>query len=99
VYAVDVMGQPSKSVPEQPIGSRADFIEWLTTTLDALEINRATLAGYSYGGWLTLNYAIGSPERVDRIVVLSPAGSFLSNVTQFTLRGMPIVFFPRSPSE
>jgi pimeloyl-ACP methyl ester carboxylesterase len=95
VYAVDVMGQPSKSVPEQPIRSRADYIEWLTTILDALKIDRTNLAGYSYGGWLTLNYAIGSPERVDRIVVLSPAGSFLRNVTQFTLRGMPMAFFPR----
>jgi pimeloyl-ACP methyl ester carboxylesterase len=95
VYAVDVMGQPGKSRPDQPIRSRADFVEWLTAILNALNIDRAYLVGMSYGGWLTLNYAIGAPERVRRIVVLSPAGSFLRNGIQFALRAMPIMFFPK----
>jgi pimeloyl-ACP methyl ester carboxylesterase len=94
VYAVDVMGQPSKSIPDQAIRSRADFVEWLTAVLDALKIDRAYLVGMSYGGWLTLNFAIGAPDRVEKIVVLSPAGSFLRNVIQFALRAMPIMFFP-----
>jgi pimeloyl-ACP methyl ester carboxylesterase len=95
VYAVDVMGQPSRSIPDQPIRSRADFGEWLTTLFDALKIERAHLVGMSYGGWLTLNYAIGAPERVDRIVLLSPGGGFLPLVKQFFLRTMPLMFLPR----
>lgn len=35
VYAVDVMGQPSKSVPAEPIRSATDYVTWLTLTLDA----------------------------------------------------------------
>jgi pimeloyl-ACP methyl ester carboxylesterase len=95
VYAVDVMGQPSRSIPGEPIRSRADFVEWLTALLDALKVERAHVAGMSYGGWLALNYAIGAPERVDRIVLLSPAGSFLPLVKQFFLRTMPLMFLPR----
>jgi pimeloyl-ACP methyl ester carboxylesterase len=95
VYAVDVMGQPSRSIPGEPIRSRADFVEWLTTLLDVLKVDRAHLAGMSYGGWLTLNYAIGAPQRVDQIVLLSPAGSFLPLVKQFFLRTMPLMFLPR----
>jgi pimeloyl-ACP methyl ester carboxylesterase len=95
VYALDVMGQPSRSIPGEPIRNRADFVEWLTTLLDALNVDRARLVGMSYGGWLTLNYAIGAPERVDRIVLLSPAGSFLPLVKQFFLRTMPLMFLPR----
>ncbi len=95
VYALDVMGQPSRSIPDQPIRSRADFVEWLTTILDALKVDRAHLVGMSYGGWLTLNYAIGAPERVNRIVLLSPAGSFLPLVKQFFVRSMPMMFLPR----
>src|SRR6185436_10989274 len=30
VYAVDVMGQPGKSSPTEPICNRADFGSWLT---------------------------------------------------------------------
>jgi pimeloyl-ACP methyl ester carboxylesterase len=95
VYALDVMGQPSRSIPGEPIRSRADFVEWLTALLDALKVDRAHVAGMSYGGWLTLNYAIGAPERVDRIVLLSPASSFQPLVKQFFLRTMPLMFLPR----
>jgi pimeloyl-ACP methyl ester carboxylesterase len=95
VYALDVMGQPSRSIPDRSIRSRADFVEWLTTVLDVLKVERAHLAGMSYGGWLTLNYAVGAPERVDRIVLLSPAGSFLPLVKQFFLRAMTMISLPR----
>jgi pimeloyl-ACP methyl ester carboxylesterase len=50
VYAVDVMGQPSKSVPGEPIRNAADYVAWLTTVLDALHLDRTHLAGMSYGG-------------------------------------------------
>src|SRR5689334_14744214 len=42
VYAIDVMGQPSKSVPEDPVRSAADFVVWLTETLDALRLDRVS---------------------------------------------------------
>lgn len=94
VYALDIMGQPNKSIPDQPIKNRADFVEWLTTVLNALEIERAHLAGVSYGGWLTLNYAMHAPERLNKIVLLSPAGSFQPLVAQFYLRGMLLLLPP-----
>jgi pimeloyl-ACP methyl ester carboxylesterase len=93
VYAVDVMGQPSKSIPGEPIRDRADFAAWLTATLDALHLNRVSLAGMSYGGWIALGYAVAAPERVQKLVLLS-AGGFLPMVKQFTMRGMLMVFWP-----
>src|SRR3974390_2852204 len=30
VYAVDVMGQPGRSIPDQPMRSREDLVDWLT---------------------------------------------------------------------
>jgi len=95
VYALDIMGQPNKSVPDQPIRARENFVEWLTTLLNALKIEKTHMAGVSYGGWLILNYAIGAPERLMKIVLLSPAGSFLPIVPQFYLRGMLSMLPPR----
>jgi len=95
VYALDIMGQPNKSIPDQPISSREDFVEWLTMILNALKIERAHMAGVSYGGWLTLNYAVCAPERLNKIVLLSPAGGFMSIVPQFYLRGMLMMLPPR----
>ena len=47
----------------------------------------------SFGGWLALNYAVAAPERVQKLVLLSPGG-FLPMVRQFSLRGMLMVFVP-----
>ena len=94
VYAIDVMGQPSKSFPDEPIRNAADYAVWLTATLDGLGLGRISLVGMSYGGWLALNFAIAAPDRVQRLVLLSPAGGFLPMVKQFSLRGMLMVLFP-----
>jgi pimeloyl-ACP methyl ester carboxylesterase len=93
VYAVDVMGQPSKSIPNEPICNTADFVSWLTATLDALRLDRVFLVGMSFGGWLALNYAVAVPQRVRKLVLLSPGG-LLPMVKQFTVRGMLMVSLP-----
>ena len=94
VYAIDVMGQPSKSIPDEPIRNAADYVAWLTATLDGLHLDRVSLVGMSYGGWLALNYAMVAPERVQKLVLLSPAGGLLPMVKQFSLRGMLMSSFP-----
>ena len=94
VYAIDVMGQPGKSIPDEPIRNAADYVEWLTAVLDALHLGRIFLAGMSYGGWLALDYATAAPQRVQALVLLSPAASILPLVKQFALRGMLMMLLP-----
>ena len=93
VYALDVMGQPSRSIPGEPIRSEADLVAWLTATLDSLQLERVSLIGMSFGGWVALRYAADAPERVDRLVLLS-AGGLLPLAKPFILRGMLMVFVP-----
>jgi pimeloyl-ACP methyl ester carboxylesterase len=93
VYAIDTMGQPGKSIPGDPIRSAAEYVAWLTATLDALHLDRVDLAGQSFGGWLALNYAIAAPERVRKLVLLS-AGGILPISTQFKLRGLLMMLVP-----
>jgi pimeloyl-ACP methyl ester carboxylesterase len=97
LYAVDVMGQSGKSVPDQPIRNRDDAVAWITEVLEGLNLARVTLVGMSYGGWLTLNYAIRSPERLERIIVLSPGACFLPNRPSFYLRVLPAMILPFLP--
>src|SRR5262249_55369056 len=93
IHAIDVIGQPGKSIPADPIRSAADYVAWLTMTLDALGIGRTPLVGVSYGGWLAGTYAVARPERVDKVVLLS-AGGLLPLTKQFTIRGMLMVLLP-----
>jgi len=94
VYAIDVMGQPSRSIPDEPIRNAADYVAWLAAVLDGLHLDRICLAGMSFGGWIALNYAIAAPERVRRLVLLSPAATVLAIVKQFALRGTPMMLLP-----
>jgi pimeloyl-ACP methyl ester carboxylesterase len=93
VYAIDTMGQPSKSFPNEPIRDAADYVTWLTATLNKLQLDRIYLVGMSYGGWLALNFAACAPGRVQKLALLSPGG-FLPVEKQFSLRGILMLLFP-----
>jgi pimeloyl-ACP methyl ester carboxylesterase len=94
IYAIDVMGQPGKSVPTEPVRSAEDYAEWLTATLDGLHLTGVCLCGVSYGAWLALNFALAVPQRVQKLALLSPGGGFVPMVRQFSLRGMLMLWFP-----
>ena len=85
-YAVDVIGQPGKSIATRRPGTRHHFAEWLVDLLDALRISRTSIVGSSFGGFLALNQAVLTPERVDKIVLISPAGTFVTISFRLVLR-------------
>lgn len=74
VYALDIVGQPGKSDPETPSFLGDDFSAWMVDVLDGLDIERAHFAGTSVGGWMVLRLGIAAPERLNKIVMLSPTG-------------------------
>jgi pimeloyl-ACP methyl ester carboxylesterase len=83
-YAVDVIGQPGKSLANRRLRNARDYGEWLTDVLDGLKVHRASLVGCSFGGFVALNQARLTPERVERIVLISPVGSFTSQFWTLT---------------
>jgi pimeloyl-ACP methyl ester carboxylesterase len=46
--------------------------------MDELGISQTHVVGLSRGGWLALNLAIHAPDRLGKIVLLSPAASFIT---------------------
>lgn len=59
---------------ESPLPSTTlDHADDVVALLDALEIDRATLVGASFGGRVALEVAMLHPERVDRLALLAPA--------------------------
>ena len=77
-YAVDVIGQPGKSTTPRDALDRQQFAAWLTGLLDGLAVPRVSLVGCSFGGYLALSQAALTPDRVERVVVISPVGVFQS---------------------
>lgn len=74
IYAVDTIGGPGKSEPNEEYFKAYDQIRWIGELLDALKIERAYFAGVSNGAYLTMHYSIKRPERVIRAVCISGAG-------------------------
>ncbi len=95
VLALDTIGDCGRSVPKKVPRSRREFAQWLSEVLDRLGVDRAHLAGLSYGGFLALNYAVYAPERVESVILLDPAACFVRLRLRFFLRVILLVLRPR----
>ncbi|WP_329204285.1 alpha/beta fold hydrolase [Streptomyces sp. NBC_00683] len=74
VYAIDTPGDPGRSVQREPIHQPERAAQWLDETLAALGLDRVHLVGASYGGWLALNQAHRTPDRLASVTLLDPGG-------------------------
>jgi len=93
-YAVDFPSDMGLSTSENPPANRSDCVAWLRILLDALDVARASFVGASYGSFLALNYGIGEPGRVHRMVLSSPAAAIVALRKSFFLRLFLSVVFP-----
>jgi pimeloyl-ACP methyl ester carboxylesterase len=94
VYALDTVGDLGKSVSTTPVRQPGQYADWLSDVLDGLGLARAHVAGLSMGGYLALRLAVSRPERVDRLILMSPA-SLLPLRARFFLR-MAMMLAPGS---
>jgi pimeloyl-ACP methyl ester carboxylesterase len=77
-YAVDSIYDIGRSVFTKIFKAPHEFVDWMDELFSALELgDNINLMGLSYGGWLTSQYALEHPERIDKIVLLAPAATVL----------------------
>jgi len=86
VHAVDWLGMGRSSRPPFRVkAKRMDtearvneaesfFVDSLEQWRQKMGLNKMTLVGHSLGAYLTVAYTLRYPERVSRLVLLSPAG-------------------------
>jgi pimeloyl-ACP methyl ester carboxylesterase len=100
VHAVDLIGDPGRSVPagDRPLRTVADLTAWLDTLLDSLGIAAADVGGHSYGAWIALHHALRSPRRVRRLFLLDPTQCFAGYKTAYLLHALPMLLRPSARS-
>ena len=70
VIAVDLPGHGASS-PLREESGLAEFVDWLTTTLDDLGLESVNVAGHSMGALIAGGCAVAAPERLRRVALLS----------------------------
>jgi pimeloyl-ACP methyl ester carboxylesterase len=73
VIAVDLPGFGASPLPREPI-SVGGYARFLEGVCDALSIDAAAVVGNSMGGHIASELAIASPQRVERLMLVSAAG-------------------------
>lgn len=74
VYAIDIPGEPGKSDERQLPFEGDDFENWLNDVFNGLSIEKSSIVGISLGAWLGAKFAIKYSDKVNKLVLLCPAG-------------------------
>lgn len=94
VIAIDRPGHgQSDPVPLPKDRYREACTAWLADALDALEVDRMALLGYSMGGLYATWFALAHPERVERLVLIgaTPTMPGTEVPTPFAVLATPVI--------
>lgn len=94
VYAVDLLGDPGRSVAGSRLRTVDDLLGWLSAVLDALGLESVTLVGHSYGAMVALAFALRNPDKVCRLVLVDPNACFAGMRPGYLLRALPLLLRP-----
>ena len=96
VYAINTIGDLGKSeltdydyYPE----NGQNYSEWLNEIMNELNINKCDVIGASMGGWISMNFAVYSPDKIDHLILLGPMG-IKANTFGVMRRLFKVLFFP-----
>ncbi|MFS0704544.1 alpha/beta fold hydrolase [Cellulomonas sp. 179-A 9B4 NHS] len=98
VYALDLLGEPGRSVQERPVTDHDAQAAWLDEMLAALPEDGFHVVGLSIGGWTATNLALRRPERVASLTLLEPVQVVGDIPVGTALRAIPasVPWLPRS---
>ncbi|MBW0088152.1 alpha/beta fold hydrolase [Pseudonocardia sp. KRD-184] len=94
-FRVIVLDQPGYGRSDKPIvqdGVWTFNAYILSGVLDALEIPSVHLVGNSLGGGTSLRMALDYPDRVDRLILMGPAGGTLNIFSSDPSEGLKVLF-------
>ncbi|MDR4890575.1 MULTISPECIES: alpha/beta fold hydrolase [unclassified Chryseobacterium] len=98
VIALELQGHGHTPFSERKL-SHATLASDVTKVMDYLKIDKADVAGYSFGGEVAYQLAIQSPERLNKLVIISSTyktSGWLPEVNK-ALEGMKPDLFTNSP--
>ena len=94
-YAIDCIYDNGRSIYSRPLKEPRDFVNWLNELFDALNLkNNINLLGFSFGGWQTSIYAVAHPERLHKVILISPSATVMQPRIGYLIPAITAHFFP-----
>ena len=94
-YAIDCIYDNGRSIYSSPLKELRDFVNWLDELFDSLNLkNGINLLGFSYGGWQASIYALAHPERLNKIILISPSATVMQPRIGYLIPAITAHFFP-----
>jgi pimeloyl-ACP methyl ester carboxylesterase len=72
IFMVETNGLPNLSEGNTPDINSLDYGVWATEVFDQLKIEKAYIAGASFGGLICMKFGMVSPERIQAAFLLNP---------------------------
>jgi pimeloyl-ACP methyl ester carboxylesterase len=72
IFMVETNGLPNLSEGNTPDINSLDYGVWATEVFDQLKIQKAYIAGASFGGLICMKFGMVSPERIQAAFLLNP---------------------------
>lgn len=94
VFAIDLIGESSKSILTKRLATPKDNAQWLKETIEGLGLNKVFLCGLSIVGWTSANFAGFYPQMVEKLILLSPVQTFAKMHPSYFLKIMKMGFNP-----
>ncbi|MBN2853204.1 MAG: alpha/beta hydrolase [Clostridia bacterium] len=93
LIAVDTIGGPNKSIPNEKYNGDFNQIKWVDEVIDGLKVDHPSLIGVSNGAGIIQNYGPRNLEKIDKTV--SMAGGLLYG-KRVSVSKMLKVFLPEA---
>ena len=95
IYLLDVVGQASLSDGNCPRLASDDYGNWLNEVCWAINFEKGSVIGCSFGGLLIFKLAAIAPERIEKAVLMNPVGLSYISLSPWTLYNtLKPVYFP-----
>ncbi len=89
VYAIDNIYDVGCSVNIKNIDQPEDMVEWLDELFEEIFAEeKINLLGMSFGGWLTSQYTLKNPDRLDKAIWICPAATLYNFPSEWAWRGI-----------
>ncbi|WP_235941288.1 alpha/beta fold hydrolase [Paenibacillus puerhi] len=89
--AVDTLGGPGKSVPNETYTKRSfNQVDWIDQIIDNFNLKSINIAGVSNGGYMAYNYTTARSDRVSKVVCLE--GGMVTKPIKTMIRTILLMF-------